>query len=290
MSEQRTWAERGGARRELVGTRRRRDASAPRRADRRLTRQRRRQRQGISIDDVTIVVPTKNEAGNVRRFLRSIPHRVQLIVVDSSDDGTASIVRRERPARTTVVREDCDIPHARQLGSDLATTPWLLFSDADVLFSPSYAQHLAGLPITARTGGIVGSKGTAGGYERYHRGFARGQRLLSWIGIPPATGSNMLILKRALYGVGGFDLDLTVNEDSDAMFRVKRAGWQVRYEPALEVLGFDHRRLERGTLRKTAHSVARCGLLWVRPGSRTVRQSDWGYWEDAELASVPDVS
>jgi hypothetical protein len=100
----------------------------------------------------------------------------------------------------------------------------------------------------------------------------------------------MLILKRALYGVGGFDLDLTVTEDSDAMFRVKRAGWQVRYEPALEVLGVDHRRLERGTLRKTAHSVARCGLLWVRPGSRTVRQSDWGYWEDAELASVPDVS
>jgi hypothetical protein len=189
-----------------------------------------------------------------------------------------------------VIREDVDIPRARQLGADVATTPWLLFSDADVVFTPGYAQVLAAIPVTRRTGGIVGSKGTAGGYERYHRGFARGQRLLSWIGVPPATGSNMLILKRALHGIGGFDLDLTVNEDTDAMFRIKRSGWQTLYEPGLEVLGFDHRRLERGTVRKTAHSVTRCGLLWVRPASRSLRRSDWGYWEPSDIHPVSEVS
>ena len=242
------------------------------------------------MDDVTIVVPTKNEAGNVRRFLQSVPARAQLVVVDSSDDATAQIVRRERPARTVVIREDVDIPHARQLGSDVATTPWLLFSDADVVLTPTYAHVLASIPVTRRTGGIVGSKGTAGGYERYHHCFARGQRLLSWIGIPPASGSNMLILKRALYGIGGFDLDLTVNEDTDAMFRIKRAGWQTRFEPALGVLAFDHRRLERGSVRKTVHSFARCGLLWVRPGSQSVRRSDWGYWEPSDIHPVSEVS
>lgn len=245
---------------------------------RRLRRLRRKRSPGLSMDEVTIVVPTKNEEANAGRFLRSVPPEARLVVVDSSDDDTAQLIDRLRPDRTTVLREDADIPAARQLGAEVATTPWLLFTDADVELSPSYAHVLANVPVTARTGGVVGAKGSAGGYERYHRLFARGQRLLSWLGVPPATGSNMLISKRALLGVGGFDLDLCVNEDTEAMFRIKRAGWQVLYEPSLEVLGFDHRRLERGTVRKTAHSVARGGLLWFRPSSQTVRRSDWGYW------------
>ena len=50
--------------------------------------------------DLTVVVPTRNEARNIPLFLASIPADLPLVVVDASDDGTPEIVRRLRPDST----------------------------------------------------------------------------------------------------------------------------------------------------------------------------------------------
>lgn len=54
-------------------------------------------------------------------------------------------------------------------------------------------------------------------------------------------------------------------------------GYRIDYDPRLKVYEFDHRRLDRGILRKTFHSLSRCALLLCGLKS-LLRGNDWGYW------------
>jgi len=229
--------------------------------------------------DVTVLVPTKNERANVGAFLASLPPDVLLIAVDASDDGTAERLLELRPRRTRVLRDAGNIPRARQRGAAPAPTPWLLFTDADVAFEPGFFERLERLVVPEEAGGIVGTKRTRHGFRAYHRLFLEGQRLLHALDIPAATGSNMLIHRDALARAGGFDQRLSCNEDSEVMWRVRRAGFEVLFAPELKVYARDHRRLERGVARKLLHSMARCTLLYFDLLPRRWQSKDWGYWE-----------
>ncbi len=233
----------------------------------------------MNLAEVTIVVPTRNEASNIERFLASIPASLRLIVVDSSDDQTPDVVERLRPS-AEVLRARINIAMARQLGADACETEWLLFTDADVVFAPSYFERLSDVDIGPEGGGLFGSKGTIDGFDTYHRWFRAGQGLLGKLGVPAATGSNMLVRSSTLRDVGGFDANLTVNEDTELMFRIAQAGYPVRFEPTLEVQSFDHRRLEVGLGRKILHGAVRNTALYFGLFDRRVRAGDWGYWAD----------
>lgn len=242
----------------------------------------------ITLDQVTVVVPTKNEATNIATFLASIPVTVHLVVVDASTDETPRIIERLRRRRTTVVRRPLTIPEARQHGARVAQTDWLLFTDADVIFAPDYFERLCRIELAGDVGGIVGTKSTVDGFGAYHRWFRRGQRALHAMGIPAATGSNMLLRRDVLMEIGGFDPALTVNEDTEIMFRLKRSGADVAFCPDLAVQAFDHRRLEAGLARKVVHGAVRNTCLYLGIYERRVRSGDWGYWKDA--ARDPDAT
>lgn len=247
-----------------------------------------RPHESITLDDVTVIVPTKDEATNIGTFLSSLPATVHLIVVDASSDATPEIVERVRRMRTTVVREPLTIPDARQRGAELSRTEWLLFTDADVVFDDHYFERLRDLPVEPAVGGIVGTKATIDGFGTYHRWFRRGQRALHACGIPAATGSNMLVRRSVLMEVGGFDPALTVNEDTEVMFRIRRRRHHVAFAPELIVRAFDHRRLEAGLARKIVHGAIRNTCLFLGIYGKQVRSSDWGYWQD-ETARVIDL-
>lgn len=232
--------------------------------------------------DVTVLLPTKNERNNIGAFLASLPPDVHLIAVDASDDGTAERMLELRPRMTRILRDAGNIPRARQVAAEAARTPWLLFTDADVAFDEGYferLERLERLELHEGVGGIVGTKRTRRGYRVYHRLFLEGQRLLHALGIPAATGSNMLVLREALERAGGFDQRLSCNEDSELMWRVQRSGFEVVFAPELKVFARDHRRLERGVARKLAHSLTRCALLYLDLLPRRWQEKDWGYWE-----------
>ncbi|MDH7488200.1 MAG: glycosyltransferase [Anaerolineae bacterium] len=214
----------------------------------------------MNLDDVTIVLPTKDEAHNIATFLRSLPSQPWLVVVDSSRDCTPEIVAERRPSRTLVVRQQVNVTHARQLGARVAETPWILFTDADVVFGPSYFSHLR---RWEGVGAVYGPKASLDVYAGYYSWFARGQRLLHFLGIPAASGSNLLVSREVFWAVGGFDLRLTCNEDSELAFRIARRGFRVCYDRDLVVYERDHRRLRRGVMRKTAHTLVRCSLLYL---------------------------
>jgi glycosyltransferase involved in cell wall biosynthesis len=233
----------------------------------------------LRLDDLTVIVPTRNEEGNIVKFLDSLPAAVHLIVVDSSEDRTRELVAEHRPWRTRVIRAEVNIPQARQIGADEAETPWLLYTDADVIFPASYFDRLGSLDVPASVGGIVGTKSTVDGFDTYHRWFTRGQAAVHAFGIPAATGSNMLVRRSALTKVGGFDPLLSVNEDTEVMFRIVKAGYTVAFKPDLLVESIDHRRLEAGLAYKVLHGAARNTALWLGVFSKQVRANDWGYWD-----------
>jgi glycosyltransferase involved in cell wall biosynthesis len=235
----------------------------------------------MQLEDLTIVVPTRNEAANIATLLASLPAEAALIVVDRSTDGTADIARRLRPQRTTII--DCaeSLTAARQKGALAARTRWLLFTDADIRFAPGYFEHLA--ESLAAEGSdapsmLFGPKLSADLYRGHYYRLAVAQRVLSVLGIPAVSGSNMLVTADAFAAVGGFDTALTCNEDSELGWRIARAGFGWRLDARLVALASDHRRLRRGALRKTLHTVFRCSALYLDVIPRRWRSHDWGYW------------
>lgn len=237
----------------------------------------------MKFKDITVIVPTRNEAHNIEVFLSSLPDEINLVVVDASEDATREIIRRLRPRRTLVIQDPATITRARQLGADLAATAWLVFADADVSFHPEYFCRLS------RHHGwdaVYGPKQSHQGFTRYYRWFAYGQHLSHRLGVPAASGSNLAVRREALYAAGGFDPELICNEDSELVWRVKRAGFTVSYDPNLIVYAHDHRRLYRGLWRKSMHSIARCALLFFNAMPSRWRSSDWGYWSSPEKRPI----
>jgi glycosyltransferase involved in cell wall biosynthesis len=234
----------------------------------------------MSLEQLTVIVPTRNEAANVEAFLSSIPETVELIVVDKSTDGTADIVRSRRPRHTTVLECNDSLTAARQRGALAARTPWLLFTDADVEFAPGFFAELAEC-LSADRGSLamlLGPKLSAGEFAGHYRRLAVAQRVLAALRIPAASGSNMLVRADAFAAVRGFDETLTCNEDSELGWRIARAGFAWRCNPRLIAFATDHRRLRRGQLRKTLHTVLRCSALYLGLIPRRWRGHDWGYW------------
>ncbi len=228
--------------------------------------------------DITIIVPTKNEVKNLPRFLASIPPELPLIMVDASSDETRDLAMGLRSGNTTVHYSPAPITEARNYGSVIAQTKWLLFTDADVEFAPDYFQRLADVQAQ---GAVYGTKIGTGGYEAYYRSFCGWQSRLDRLGIPAVSGSNLLLEKHIWRAVGGFDTRLLVNEDTEIGYRIKRSGYPIHFIPDLRVIAFDHRRLKKGTLRKNLHSLTRCALIYLNIFPALWRDKDWGYWSES---------
>lgn len=231
-----------------------------------------------SLAALTVVVPTRNEARNISGFLASLPAEARLIVVDKSDDDTIDIVERERRPATRILHCRGSLTEARQVGAEAADTEYVLFTDADLRFDSAYFPRLSRLHADV----IYGPKLSPDRFRRYYRGIGMAQRLAHGIGIPAASGSNLLVGRRALFAAGGFDTRMPCNEDSELVWRLKRNGNLCLFDPRLVVWATDHRRLERGRLRKTVHSLLRCTLLYTGLMPERWRERDWGYWKDMD--------
>ena len=114
---------------------------------------------------VSVVVPARNEEDTVEDALRSIlsrdyPGRLEIVAVDDrSTDRTGEVFARlasERPGRMRLIRVD-NLPegwlgknHALYLGASEAVGEWLLFTDADVRFSPGCIEDAVGYALYGR--------------------------------------------------------------------------------------------------------------------------------------------
>lgn len=56
----------------------------------------------ICLENLTIILPTKDESTNIARFPNYIPQEINLIVVDNSDVNTSDIIKMYNPQYTKI--------------------------------------------------------------------------------------------------------------------------------------------------------------------------------------------
>lgn len=104
----------------------------------------------MNLSDITFVVLTKNEAGNIADCLASVPTDAQTLVYDSqSTDATANIARGH--GARVVDAPWRGFAQTRVDAAALVKTPWTFMLDADERVSAELALELSGLDASGPT-------------------------------------------------------------------------------------------------------------------------------------------
>jgi glycosyltransferase involved in cell wall biosynthesis len=117
--------------------------------------------QAITAADVSVIVPTRNEQGNVLELLRRLDDalgaELHVIIADDSDDDTPHLVREHAAAsgNVTLVHRDPEqrlggLGGAVAAGLAVNTRPWILVMDGDLQHPPSAIPDM--LAAAQRTG------------------------------------------------------------------------------------------------------------------------------------------
>jgi cellulose synthase/poly-beta-1,6-N-acetylglucosamine synthase-like glycosyltransferase len=206
---------------------------------------------------VTVVVPAKDEAAAIALSLKSLldcdyPNLQVVAVDDRSTDATgalmdeiASSAETRGRLRVLHVKELPDgwlgKPHAMALAANGATSDWLLFTDADVIFDPrairlairyaeqSHGDHMVLYPTMILHG--VAEKMLIGFFQSVSALAGRPWKIAD----PKATkdyigvGAFNLIRRPVYEALGGYaELRMEVLEDMRLGFKAKRAGYAQR--------------------------------------------------------------
>ena len=98
---------------------------------------------------LTVVIATRNRAASLLRTLRhleALPERAPVVVVDNgSADDTVEVVRRQAPGATLVALPGNWGARARNVGVEIAATPYVAFCDDDSWWAPGALARAAGV-------------------------------------------------------------------------------------------------------------------------------------------------
>ncbi|MBI3769762.1 MAG: glycosyltransferase [Deltaproteobacteria bacterium] len=237
---------------------------------------------------LTVAVATLDRPEALSRCLDALlsgaVRPAEIIVVDqSADDAARAVVTRHAPRGVQVryYRQDRrGLSASRNAAIMLATQPILAVTDDDcvpdarwvatIVRTLSEAQApdaVTGrvLPLGAEEPGSYAVSSRVAEQRVDHRG-----RALPW---SVGTGANLAVVRKWLAGVGGYDERFGVGsagaagEDTDLLYRLLRAGAQIRYEPDAIVY---HERQSYGRRLATRSSYGRgigaCCAAWLRRG------------------------
>jgi GT2 family glycosyltransferase len=179
---------------------------------------------------------------------QTLPHR--LVVVDNaSTDGTAEFLAAEHPG-VTVVTTSANLGFAGgvQAGLDVVDTPYAALLNNDAQADPGWLEALVGsleahpeaAAVTSRmvladrpgvlnnTGVLLlpGGYGTDRGFGEPDGAYVEPDEVFGF------SGGAALLRMSAVRAVGGFARRFFLYyEDTDLAWRLRLAGWTVRYEP-----------------------------------------------------------
>jgi glycosyltransferase involved in cell wall biosynthesis len=93
-------------------------------------------------DKITIVIPCKNEEKYIHHLLDALRSQklgdTRIIVSDCSTDNTRQVIKENSAFLNVEIVDGGPVATARNRGAQLATTPYILFIDADVIFFDRY--------------------------------------------------------------------------------------------------------------------------------------------------------
>ena len=184
---------------------------------------------------VSVVVPSHNRAGLLRRTLGSILAQrladLEVIVVDDgSTDDTAAVAAGAGP-RVVVLRnrQPAGVSAARNQGIAVARGVWIAFCDDDDLWSPDKLARQLEAAEHARADWVYAGDVNVDERLRILSGGpppdpANVMALLTRWNPIASGGSNVVVRAQVLRAVGGFDPGLRRTEDWDLWIRIARSG------------------------------------------------------------------
>ncbi len=213
---------------------------------------------------VTVVVPVRDRAGELRACLASLQGMRTLVVDDGSRDPHAVVAVAAAAGATVLRREVSGGPGAaRNTGLAAAGTELVAFVDSDCVAPPGWLTpllpHFADPRVAAVAPRIVAADpdrdSRLARYEAARASLDRGGRegYVRAGGRVPYVPAAALLVRRVAVGTGFAPLH--VGEDVDLVWRLAEDGWLVRYEPAATVahrhrtrpVAFLRRRADYGT-------------------------------------------
>ena len=169
---------------------------------------------------LTIVIPCKNEGITINQTLSLLNFQngingVKVIVSDSSDDETTYHLENRNKDYFNLEIIQGGLPSkARNKGAERATTPFILFMDADMMIlDTNLLQECMDIIMNERLDLLTTKVRTTNGkYNYVFRTFDLIQGITRYI-TPFCLGGFMLIRKSTFITLNGFDEDAKVAED-----------------------------------------------------------------------------
>ncbi len=242
--------------------------------------------------ELTIVIPAKNESQSLPRLLTSLsrqdyPHLpdTKVFVADAGSTDCTAAIAELCAARLCLQLQI--IPGAlpavgRNAGACLATTPYVLFLDADVEFSDSTLLRRAVAVMQRRhlhclTTNIACSDGRAIDHFLFDMNNCV-QRASRWVS-PFATGMFMLFDKQEFDRLGGFDERALYAEDYLLSKQIARSRFAVIPGTVLT----SNRRFQKTGHLRIASMFLKTAL---NSGNANYFLRDQGYWEEPAPCSL----
>lgn len=234
---------------------------------------------------LTIVIPCYNEEKYIGRTLRHIKRQrgidgVKIIIADAnSTDSTRSVIKQlaEQLSLNIEVIEGGLPAVGRNRGAALATTPYLLFLDADVTFTHRTVVQDA---IHTLYSGNYALLGTCPKYKgepdlRARLIFALNQAVTWYLSKtkPFAIGGFMLMRRFVFTEIGGFDE--MAHQSEDWLFSRKVKPKKFKLEPHL--ITQDNRRFKRYGYSKMIWLVFK---NWLNRNNESYFYKDQNYWDN----------
>ena len=171
-------------------------------------------------DAVTIVVPCKNEEKYIQHLLDSL--RIQnlgntkIIIADCSTDNTRQVIKDNSYSLNVEIIQGGPVSLAKNNGARLATTPYILFIDADVRFFKNNVIQDAVNKIESMNLDLIGLNIKC--YDKDPRAII-GFTIFNTVNYalkffsPFAVGAFMLTRRDKFEEFGGFPEQLSTSED-----------------------------------------------------------------------------
>jgi mycofactocin glycosyltransferase len=224
---------------------------------------------------ISVIVPVKDRRDDIGPCLESVlqqdyPHDlVEVIVVDDGSSDETARLASSFSCRVISLRENHGQSYCRNLAAQQAKGDILAFLDSDCVASATWLRDLVTYFQWEQVG-IVGGR-VNGFYEesaldRYEMAFSslnmgkyliHGKNDENQAYVPTC---NLLVRRNVYRDVGGIRQDMTVGEDVDLCWRVRKFGHDLLYVPSGEVAHKHRSSLQRMLLRRADYGTSE-GLL-----------------------------
>jgi glycosyltransferase involved in cell wall biosynthesis len=171
-------------------------------------------------EKITIVVPCKNEENYIAHLLMHLRQQgignTRIIIADCSTDNTREVIEIMKGSLNVEVIDGGPVSIAKNNGARLATTPYILFIDADVRFFKNTVIHDAVDTIESKNLDLIGLSIKC--YDKDPRAkigfiiFNTINHALKYFS-PFAVGAFMLTRRDRFEEFGGFPEKFSTSED-----------------------------------------------------------------------------